>query len=282
MTRELVENALTNIDDQYIDEAINYKKENNVISFPRVPKKMVKAATITFAILVVGSATAYATTSFLRKVLSTNHSVYVGSSEDMEDESFLDADDTVNVEDKGTITGDDSVNWITKHEENVNGESDNTYYTYDSYEKAVNDAGLDNWFPEIKGEMKSVQYIFQDMQASTTKSINAEYAYGNGTYFIVQEMMEGNVAEDMTYILPVLEKSNEREYTNAAGQTFTLVDNKEDVSKFNEEKGKMENVQATITYAMISYNRYYGYIEFEGLTEDEIHEILENIVIKGE
>ena len=46
MKKELVEEALTNIDDRYIEEALIYKK-SKIINFPRTTSKLVKAATVT-------------------------------------------------------------------------------------------------------------------------------------------------------------------------------------------------------------------------------------------
>ncbi len=70
----MVEEALTNIDDRYIEEALTYKK-SKIINFPRTTSKLVKAATVTLAVLAVGSATVYAGGSVKEDILHGTHNV---------------------------------------------------------------------------------------------------------------------------------------------------------------------------------------------------------------
>lgn len=121
MKKELVEEALTNIDDKYIEEALNYKKKK-VVKFPDHSSRFIKAATVTLAVLVAGSASVYAGATVARKVFITDHSMEMGTLDDSEEEELreddtseenLESDDSYwdEVEDLGTVAGDDSVKW---------------------------------------------------------------------------------------------------------------------------------------------------------------------------
>ena len=87
MKKELVEEALTNIDDRYIEEALTYKK-SKIINFPRTTSKLVKAATVTLAVLAVGSATVYAGAEVLKKIFYTEHTMSTGNPDYVRDEWF--------------------------------------------------------------------------------------------------------------------------------------------------------------------------------------------------
>ena len=91
MKKELVEEALTNIDDRYIEEALTYKK-SKIINFPRTTSKLVKAATVTLAVLAVGSATVYAGAKVFKKVTFTDNSMIMGNP-DLVDEEELEYED---------------------------------------------------------------------------------------------------------------------------------------------------------------------------------------------
>ena len=91
MKKELVEEALTNIDDIYIEEAITYDK-SKIINFPQNTSKLMKAATVTLAVLVAGSATIYAGATVARKVFITDHSMEMGTLDDSEEEELREDD----------------------------------------------------------------------------------------------------------------------------------------------------------------------------------------------
>jgi hypothetical protein len=66
---------------------------------------------------------------------------------------------------------------------------------------------------------------------------------------------------------------NERNYTSKSGIEFTLVDDIEAKVNGGTEDG-------ISTYVMISYGDVSGFMIFEEMTDDEIHEILDKVVVE--
>lgn len=276
MTRELVETAITDIDDRYIMEALTYRR-NKVRKFPGATSKLIKAATVTLAVLAVGTATIYAGASVIKKVFFTEHSMSTGNPDYVVDEEVVRDAEPAQVEDKGTVQGDSSVKWISKHEETVNG-NNNTYYTYRGYEDAATDAGLDMWFNTVPGKVENVDYIYSDDGGTTVKNIQLTSVYNGHAFFINEEVWAGNFADDMAYSIPFANKQNEREYTNVNGKLFVLADEVSEREEYNDAN-ELETVKVVDTYAMIRYEGYYGYIMFENMPDEDIHDILDQMIL---
>ena len=74
----------------------------------------------------------------------------------------------------------------------------------------------------------------------------------------------GEIAETASMVITTTgETGNEREYLNAAGITFKLSD--------DTESGE------TRTTTMFTGTAYDAILQFTGMTEDEIHDVLDNI-----
>ena len=97
---------------------------------------------------------------------------------------------------------------------------------------------------------------------------HASFRYGRGKFESNVSFAEGNIAEDAAYSIAMHSTSNTREYEASTGQNYTLVDDT------YEDKVK--------TYVIIEFGDIDGYLTFTDLTEDDIHHILDTIVIPEE
>ena len=67
--------------------------------------------------------------------------------------------------------------------------------------------------------------------------------------------------------------ANTRNYVSANGITFTLVDDIEaDVDNWTRK--------GTRTYVILSYDIYRGFIYFEEMNDEDIHDVLDKIVLE--
>ena len=284
MKKELVEEALTNIDDRYIEEALTYKK-SKIINFPRTTSKLVKAATVTLAVLAVGSATVYAGAKVYKKVTFTDNSMIMGNPDlvDEEDLEYEDADiDDVatdqsywdGVESLGTVRGDDSVKWALKHDELVQGDH-YTRYTYYNYKDAAEDAGMSVWFDPFPGELTSAEYsycLYDDGENNEYKSIFVNATYNGHGFSIMQDKRAAFVKDEDIYFRVVMENvQNERTYTNKNGDVFTLAD---EVREDNSDR------KIVMTHTIVTDSGNLGDFSFDDMTEEDIHYILDQIKLQ--
>ena len=285
MKKELVEEALTNIDDKYIEEAITYDK-SKIINCPQNTSKLMKAATVTLAVLVAGSATIYAGATVARKVFITDHSMEMGTLDDSEEEELreddmaeenLGPDDSYwdEVEDLGTVAGDDSVKWTQKHDEIVQGVHYTTY-TYENYNDAAADAGMDAWFDSIPGELTSVEYTYGLSEGCATRYIFVNGEYKGHTYSLMQDKMNGVDDEDFFYRIAMDNVQNARDYTNKDGELFTLADEVREYYEYSDY-GSTKKVKDITTYTMIRDNGNAGNMSFDNMPDKDIHYILDQI-----
>lgn len=284
MKKELVEEALTNIDDRYIEEALTYKK-SKIINFPRTTSKLVKAATVTLAVLAVGSATVYAGAKVFKKVTFTDNSMIMGNPDLVDEEELeyedVDIDDLATdqsywdgVESLGTVRGDDSVKWALKHDELVQGDH-YTRYTYYNYKDAAEDAGMDVWFDPFPGELTSVEYsycLYDDVESGEYKNIFVNATYNGHDFSLMQDKRKASVKDDDLYFRIVMKNvQNERTYTNKNGDVFTLAD------EVREYYGDREIV---MTHTIVIDSGNLGDLSFDDMPEEDIHYILDQIKIR--
>lgn len=228
------------------------------------------AAAIILAVLCVTPVGIYATNLIIDKVFVTEHTISVGNPDYVDDEALYNHSEEVETEDLGYEEGDESVNWLTKRVEVVNGYATNTYYTYEDYATALMDAKLDNWFNKTYENADSVTYVITETPDTVTYDVTVWYPYSNGTFHFSESVMTGNIADDMAYSLSLRNTGNKRNYVSPiSGIEFSLVD----------EVTEDEEGDRVRTYVVIAYGKYHGYICFENLTEEEIHEILDTVVI---
>lgn len=229
--------------------------------------RLPKVAVAVIAVICMGSVVVYAASSIIREVFITEHSVSVGNPDYVDDEAIAAPEEPVTTESVLHEEGNESVNWISKDVEVVNGYATNTYYAYKDYETALQDSGLDNWFNTVYENEEAVTYVVTETEDFVERCINAGFVYGGGSFFLSEGIMTGNLAEDLTRSVQLANTNNKRDYTSVSGQVFTLVDE-------ITEDGIGKRVR---TYVMIAYGDYDGYICFENLKNEEIYKILDTL-----
>ncbi len=253
--------------DKEINERIlgcaNHRRKNGVLfHLPRV-------AVAAIAIICMGSVGVYAATNIIKKVFITDHSISVGNSEYVDDAVIALPEEDVKTENVGHEEGGENVKWISKDVQVVNDYATNTYYKYKDYKTALQDAGFDNWFGTSYENTENVIYVVTETEATVDRCINADFSYGEGSFHVCEEIMTGNIAEDVAHSIKIENTNNKRDYTSASGQVFTLVDQ---ITADGAE-------QKIMTFVMVAYDDYFGYIAFENLKDEEIYKILDTVEI---
>lgn len=231
--------------------------------------KLARTAAVVLGVISLGSVTVYAANKVIKNVLVTDHAISVGNPDYIDDAAIAKDEEIPPIENVLHEEGDASVKWLTKDVQVVGGYATNTYYAYPDYVTAISDAGLDNWFREKFEDASDVTYVLTETEDYTDKSVNASYYYHDGSFFVSESIMTGNVAEDVASSIKLKNTNNVREYTSASGYVFTLVD----------EISEGEEGTITTTYVMIAYDDYYGYISFNDLSDEEIKGILDTVII---
>ncbi len=233
-----------------------------------VPK--VAVAVLVFALLCpIG---VYATNLLLKQVMVTDHTMTVGNTEYYDEKDIMDAmrfDEEVKVEQISHEEGNSDVKWLTKDVEKLDGSVTSTSYRYDDYKALLADSKMPNWFSKDYELMAKAIYTNSKDDTMEIDSIDVWFNYGEGQFCLSITKMVKGYAEDVTHSLCLSNTGNKRTYKNADGVEFTLVD----------EVWKEEDTTITETYVVIAYDEYYGHINFEGLTEDEMHEVLDSVKI---
>jgi len=238
------------------------KQKNGIRKWYMFPKAAVAAA----ALVLIGSAGVYAATKLLSDPVVTEHSISVGNTEYVDDDAIMASEEPATVENISSEKGDENVKWLTKDVEIVNGYT-NTRYTYATYEEAAAEAGMDRWLGTEYASASPASFTDVEGQGYHSKMVNAEFHVKSGVVFISESVAEAGVADDAAYSIRMQHPSNERTYTAENGLQFKLVDD-------TSAEGNVT------TFVLIAYDRYTGYLSFEGLTDEEIHEVLENVSIQ--
>jgi hypothetical protein len=247
-----------------VSSIIKLSRNRIAISIPRIA-----AAVIILSLLCTGGV--YAANFILNKVIVTDHGISVGNEDYIDDEEMAKPYEPVSEEDKGQTKPGAGDKWLSKNEVLTNSEFLNTYYEYPDYDTMVSDTRFENIFATVPAKTTNATYVTTDFGDGTMEySIDVDIAYKDGTMHLYQDILEGNVAEDITFSVPVYQKENVRNYTTKSGLEFTLVD------------GKNQQGDESITTVMISYGKINGYMSFYNLSENEIHEVLELIDIKDQ
>ena len=176
-------------------------------------------------------------------------------------------DDTYEVWDS-----DDAVNWTKGYRTTRVSE-----YQYADYFTAAKQAGFVKLFQKnytgnvfyyenehLPDESEKAAGIGSEMDYSIT----GEFSYGHGRFSVAQQKYRktetGEIAETASMVITTTgETENEREYLNAAGISFQLSD--------DTETGDVR------TTTMFTADSFDAVLQFTGMTEDEIHEVLDSI-----
>ena len=243
-------------------EADPKRQKNGIRKWYILPKAAVAAA----ALVLIGSAGVYAATKLLSDPVVTEHSISVGNTEYVDDDAIMASEEPATIENISSEKGDENVKWLTKDVEIVNGYT-NTRYTYATYEEAAAEAGMDRWLGTEYALASPASFTDVEGQGYHSKMVNAEFNVKSGSVFISESVAEAGVADDAAYSIQMQHPSNERTYTTENGLQFKLVDD-------TSAEGNVT------TFVLIAYDRHTGYLSFEGLTDEEIHEVLENVSIQ--
>ena len=171
--------------------------------------------------------------------------------------------------------------WISKEEIWV-GNMKGVIYEYADYKTSVEDSGMENWFTTeyetyYEGaDGGNVEYKESKWHYFQVYTISATLKYKDGYFKVTEWKMDGSVAEDYYYSIPLDVMENPREYVNEAGAGFALVDNTKTVEG---EKGPVEEES---TVVIIRYGMYCGSLEFYNLSEKEIHQVLDTLTISND
>ena len=195
--------------------------------------------------VVLCSAGVYAATR-LMKPQETEHAIFVGNSEYVDDEAIATLDPT----------------------EPVSPGYETTRETYDTYEEGLEATGFGIGFSQDYELCETVGVsVTTGPDNYRNTSLNAWFRYGeNGVFNVYSDKSEGNIAEDAAYVVPVPNKTNVREYTSPNGETFVLAD------------GSTDGV--TKTYVLIAYDSARGVITFQDMSDDEIHAVLDSVELR--
>ena len=227
-----------------------------------------KAAVAAAALVLIGSAGVYAATQFLKTPEVTEHTISVGNMEYVDDQAVIASEEPASVDLISSEAGDETTKWLNKDVSSVNGYT-NTDFTYDSYRTAAGEAGMSCWIEAEYDKPESVKYTTVEGKGYRSRTISATFRVNDGEICLSQSVDDEGVSEDMAYSVRLNAPTNQRTYTTKAGQEFTLVD---DVTGEGEES-------RTVTYVMIAYDQYKGYLSFENLTDEKIGDFLEGLTL---
>lgn len=167
---------------------------------------------------------------------------------------------------------DDAVNWTKDYQT-----TRVTQYRYADYFAAADDAGFDRLFQtNYSGEVYYYEYEHlpdesdreTGISSTTDYNIAGTFSFGSGRFSVDQSRnyvnQDGEVSETASMVITTTgETEGEREYLNAAGISFKLSDDTE-----------FGDVRTTALFIGENYN---ATLQFTGMTEEEIHEVLDNI-----
>ncbi len=167
---------------------------------------------------------------------------------------------------------DDAVNWTKGYQT-----TRVTEYKYEDYFTAAEDAGFDKIFDtNYTGDVGyySNEYLPDESDqaagigSTTDHNITGEFSCGSGHFSIDQSKRHideaGEVSASATMVITTTgETQNKREYLNAAGISFKLSD--------DTESGTVR------TTTMFTGNQYETILQFTGMSEEEIHRVLDGI-----
>lgn len=262
------------------------KEKKEMGKFNRILKHTTKAAAVAALVLLAGGTVSAAVmhnngVNIFKYGLSTG-GVEVDTESELEFQNIKfpeSPDDTIT--NKETFEGGSDDKWIEKSvwDEKYSGWSSDdrevwkeypqanhyTQYKYKDYKTAVMDAGFKMFLKsDYTGEAiyTECEHLEEDEEShSTDYSIIGEYVFGNGKFVLDQNKLED--AETECLLITGGTTQNGREYVSSGGYTFKLAD--------DESLGE----KRTTVLAVIG--GYELILEFKGMSEDEIHEVLDDI-----
>lgn len=300
---EELENKIMNYLSENIDE-----KEKEIRGVWKMKNKMkISVATVACTLLTV-SAVSYAGVSYFR---STSHMDYgLTTQGDTSGENI-----STNINNSGTFDetsehrnrmekenagfelfleekGTDKVNWTKKSVWkdstpaynskdgklwDVDGSVSpymSTEYEYSKYETALKDAEMPNIMRKLMPQLKLTQspvlkeHHTEENPTITSKTVDGNFDYKGKNISVELNKYLTQIENTGVSVITGIEKAtNQREYKTQNDVVYKLSDNTND--------------KITKTTSVVSTGNYNLIIQFEGLSESEIHEILDNIDLSG-
>lgn len=263
--------------DESLNQAIFEQLENPAVtngrqrfqSKKRWQSMVPKVAAVVLAVLVIGTGTVYAAGRVLGQVFIRDHRVSVGNESILEHVSMLDDSEVVPepVTVLREVTGGPEDKWIRMDETTADGTTINAHYYYADYRTLISDTPFENVFSTLPGTVTQAVYgeiRTEDREAGVM--ISVDFQRGDG-HVIFEQMGTGTGFWGVDAIsVRMTQSGNTRTYRAATGTEYTLVDDLSD--------GKVLS-----TVVMIQCEGFIGYLEFEGLTEQDIHQVLDSLIL---
>lgn len=273
INREILDEALSNINDEYIIETLEYsnKKGMNKRSFRNVSK----IAVATLAVVFIGTISTFAATytPILKPTIVNENKIYAGGYDECQEDEDNEAGHVVGgsevISSKTEQADSSEVNpWLDKTVETYSDNETIIKYHFADYDKAIHFFEISSCFPELPGVVQSVEASYWSHSDLIVTTIKSDYQMNGGTYSLLEYYIVGPVADNAFIVQNLYETQNERTYVNQNGITFTLVDG------YEEEK---ENriVDEMVTKVLLGYEHYMGAITFSGMKEKDIQKVLD-------
>ncbi len=270
------------------------KKKGKAEKMMNMKKHIAKAAAVV-VILGVSGGTVYAATQHFQQAQHMDNGLAVVNNDaevvesNWDDESMFEEAPVLSEEDTdsdievlSTEEGTEDTAWLRKvvsrvtHEryasdDGVNWEQDDpdvkevTEYTYQDYDTACADTVMNNLLKKSFEQYGTVSYRdthFLDEELPDTSSLTAGFKYGGGK-FTLEQSYDPEAADVNMLITSTEGVTNQREYVSKNGDTFALSD--------DTETGE------TRTTTMVTYGNYTVILTFTGMSEQEIHEVLDAV-----
>ena len=265
--------------DSELKDGKNSEERDRRLRNARYPISWIyKVAVVFLLFFAIGTPAVYAAKLILDKSEVSEHGVTVGGTAN--DEDLAEPWEDVPEERIGTEEGKEGDLWYSKEVILTNGVYQNSYYYYNTYEDAIKDSGFPNIFSEPIGTPTSVCYVVTEETSAGQvvksdafeRALDTIFDYKGYKIYLDQSIMPGE-SEDSVYSVCMNKTANTRNYVSANGITFTLVDDIEaDVDNWTRK--------GTRTYVILSYDKYRGFIYFEEMNDEDIHDVLDKIVLE--
>lgn len=146
-----------------------------------------------------------------------------------------------------------------------------TEYMYSSYEMAIQDAEFPNVMSNLLSKVEMNYGVFEEYSTEIgsdvyRKRVSGEFAYQEGKMFVELSEDEG-VGHGVSIYTGVDRVTNQRTYQTEDGGTYQLSDN------------EIDGIVQTTT--LISSGAYSLILQFEGLSDNDIHTLLNEIDLSG-
>lgn len=283
MKKDVIENALGQIEDSYWTEAVEYETKKKEFRRKAVSVGMRRVAAVLVAVLGIGTLSTYAYEKVLKDTKFFHGLAYTGGGdlETMESSEGFTIEDPEYVVSE-IVTGDEATGWIEKKVEKdknaagIGAAGTQTTYTYASYDDAIEGSGMKKLFEDLPGKPTLVTVVDKNIHHEDMDfhliNLDSLYSYEDGMFCIMQrDLKDIAVASDPFYFATVSNTENVRKYTNGKGVTFTLVDGTANLTV----EGFSVAQETKLTSVLICSEEVMSEIQFWGLNDKVIQRVLD-------